>query len=124
MPNLKIFCNSFKLKNHTWVRKGVAKAPSAFKEKFPELGKYVCISCRFHISNNTIPLKKVSVSVNNNNNAPFEEDTAEEPSDPSEDPSMPNLPGSDKEYVEGDTGLEMINLISPLNWLKRLNKYK
>ena len=95
MPNQKICCNPFKLRNHTWIRKGVAKAPSAFKEKFLELGKYVCIICRFHIFNNTIPSNKVSVSENDNNNEPFEEDPAEEP-------SSPDLPGRDKEYIEGN----------------------
>ena len=88
MPDQNICCNPFKLRNHTWIGKGVPKASSAFKEKFLVLGKY--ISCRFHISNNTIPSKKVSVSVNNNNNTPFEENPAEEPSDPSEDLSSPD----------------------------------
>ena len=97
MWNQKICCNPFKLRNHLWIGKGVAKAPSSFEEKFSELRKYVCISCRFHISNNTIPSNKLSVSVNDNNNTPFEED-----------PSSPDLPGSDKEYVKRDMGLEIM----------------
>lgn len=107
MPK-KVCCNPFKLPNHSWIEKNVAKSSASLKEKHPGLGEYICLSCKMLLSKEKEPSENSFVSIDSNDN--INNIALSEVSETAS--SLGSVSGrSDIEFVEGDVGIEMMNLI-------------
>lgn len=104
MPNNKICCNPFKLPQHSWVKKNISRPTALCKEKFPDIGEYICMSCKLLISKGLDPPKSSYVSteidVNDNENNLCSCQSS----------SISPTSEFDPEYIQNDDGREMINL--------------
>lgn len=105
MPTKKICCNPFKIPQHSWVKKNISKCDAACKERFPDIGEYICMSCKLLISKKNDPPKRGYVSSEidyNDNNSILSLN---------ESPSISPISDFDPEYIQDDFGREIMNLV-------------